>query len=89
MGFDGGIIGDDLPLAGRIPSMYAPKRRRLSETPDLVEGFQVAKALLLDLMTVHGVDIIQLDAAGLKAACNMVGTYELDEAGGILFRKES
>lgn len=56
---------------------------------DLILSAMVWKSVALELMARHGLHVVSLDAHQVKAACHMVGDYELDESGGVVARRES
>ncbi len=78
--------GEGLAL---VPSMHQPKRQRLRDDPDLVEGFQVWKASCLHLMEKYGVSTTTLDQEEVKHACQLCGDYTIDDAERITLRIDS
>jgi len=79
-------LGEDYPQ----PSMYQRKDgQRLRDDPDLILGFQVWKSIALSLMADGKLNTYKLNHDQTRAACNLCGDYELDEAGVVCVRRDS
>lgn len=53
------------------------------------EAVQVWKAVALHLMGCIGLPVVNMNQDQVRVACNLIGDYEPDEAGGLTVRNES